>query len=408
MSLTFLKFMNVLLRIGGIGSKFLILTLMSKYFDVDVFGNYGLITSLITLLIFALGLDFYNFSIRDILKTKEEQEIVNKVISSLLLYVIIYIIFSIIAYFIFNNVSYLKPFVFLVIGLGVTEHISQEIYRMLIGFKKVLFANILLFVRTMGWSIIIVFNYFNDVVITIDSIFSLWLIANILTIIIVFIYVLFKNYNRILKGEVVLSWLKKGLRVSAVFLTATISLKMMEYANRFIVDFFMGEQMAGIFLFYSNVSMLITVYVNTIVISFELPALIASTNSPAIFNLLKKFKKSLITHVIISSVFILLIIKPLLIWQNKIEFGAYAPLILFMLIGVGLMNYSLIYHFKLYIFHKDKSLLKAMVISALLSLILTAIFTYLFGVYGTASAFLISCVILFFMRYNQAKKMRYD
>jgi len=72
------------------------------------------------------------------------------------------------------------------------------------------------------------------------------------------------------------------------------------------------------------------------------------------------------------------------------------------------MNYSLIYHFKLYIFHKDKSLLKAMVISALLSLILTAIFTYLFGVYGTASAFLISCVILFFMRYNQAKKMRYD
>ena len=62
----FFKLLNVFLRMGGIGSKFLIVTLMSKYFDVDVFGNYGLITSIITILIFVLGLDFYNFSIRDI------------------------------------------------------------------------------------------------------------------------------------------------------------------------------------------------------------------------------------------------------------------------------------------------------------------------------------------------------
>jgi O-antigen/teichoic acid export membrane protein len=408
MPLTLLKLTNVFLRIGGIGSKFMILTLMSKYFDVDVFGNYGLITSLITILIFALGLDFYNFSIRDILRTNEKQEIVNKVISSLLLYVIIYIIFSFIAYFIFNNVSYLKPFMFLVIGLGITEHISQEIYRLLIGFKKVLFANILLFTRTMGWGIIIVFYYFNNVIITIDSILNVWLITNILTIIIVFMYAFFKNYNKILKGKVIVNWLKNGLRVSAVFLIATISLKIMEYANRFIVDFFMGEKMAGIFLFYSNISMLITVYINTVVISFDLPELISSTNSPTIFKLLKKFKKSLFTHVIISSGFLLLIIKPLLFWQNKIEFETYFPLIFFMLIGTGLMNYSLIYHFKLYIFHKDKSLLKAMVVSALLSLIVTIILTFFFGIYGTASAFLISCIILFFMRFNEAKKMSYD
>lgn len=408
MSLTFLKLINVLLRVGGVGSKFIILTLMSKYFDVNVFGNYGLITSLITILIFALGLDFYNFSIRDILKTESKQDVVNKVISTLLLYAVIYLVFCCIAYLMFGNVSYLKPYVSLVIGLGITEHISQEIYRLLIGFKKVLFANILLFIRTMGWSIIIVFYYFNNIEITIGDILSLWLTANVLTIITVIIYTVFKNYNNILNGKIVVDWIKTGLKVCAVFLIATISLKMMEYANRFIVDLFMGEKMAGIFLFYSNVSMLITVYVNTTVISFELPELIASSDSPRVFKLLKKFKKSLLTHVIISAIFILLIIKPLLIWQHKVEFEAYAPLLFFMLIGVGLMNYSLIYHFKLYIFHKDQSLLKVMVIAAFLSLTLTVIFTYFFGIYGTASAFLISCILLFFMRYNEAKKMSYD
>ena len=405
---SYLKFLNVFLRIGGIGSKFIIITLMSKYFDVDVFGNYGLITSLITILIFVLGLDFYNFSIRDILKTNNNQEIINKVISTGLLYVSVYTTFSILGYFIFNSIDYLKPYVFLVIFLVITEHLSQEIYRLLIGFKKILLANFLLFFRTVSWSAIIIYYYYTKRLITTEKIFTLWLIANILTIIYIFILALSKNYKKILNTNVNLNWIKKGLRISAVFLLTTICLKTMEYANRFIVDYFMGEKLAGIFLFYSNISILITVYINTIVISFELPELITSVKSPNIFNLLQKFKKSLMIHIVISSVLILLIIKPLLIWQNKVEFESYLPLIYFMIIGVGLMNYSLVYHFKLYIHHKDTALLKSMVISALLSLILTIALTYLFGIYGTAIAFLFSCVILFYMRYLEAKKMKDD
>ncbi|SDS38857.1 Membrane protein involved in the export of O-antigen and teichoic acid [Polaribacter sp. KT25b] len=404
----FFKLLNVFLRIGGIGTKFLIITLMSKYFDVDVFGNYGLITSIITLLIFILGLDFYNFSVRDILKTNDKQEIVNKVILTFILYIVVYLLFIILGYFILGNLSYIKPYLFLVLFLAITEHLSQEIYRLLIGFKKVLLANIILFFRTVSWSAIITFYYYNNSLITIEKIFNLWLIANVLTIVYVLVFSIGKNYDSILKLNLDFFWLKKGLKISSVFFIATISLKSMEYANRFIVDFFMGEKLAGIFLFYSNISILITVYVNTIVISFELPELIKSIRLPNIDLLLKKFKKSLIIHVFISSLFILLIIKPLLLWQNKVEFENYLPLIYFLIIGAGLMNYSLLYHFKLYIYHKDKALLKSMVISAVLSLLLTISLTYFYGIYGTATAFVISSIILFYMRYYEAKKMKYD
>ena len=407
-SIPFFKLFNVFLRIGGIGSKFIIVTLMSKYFDVDVFGNYGLITSLITILIFVLGLDFYNFSVRDILKTKNKQEVVNKVTMSFVLYAFVYFFYIFLGYIIFKDIGYIKPYLFLVVFLAITEHLSQEIYRLLIGFKKVLLANLLLFFRTVSWSAIIVYYYFNHDIITIELIFKLWLIANAATLIYVFILALFKNYSNIRKVTFEFFWIKNGLKISSVFFLATISLKSMEYANRFIVDFFMGEKLAGIFLFYSNISILITVYINTIVISFELPELIKSVNSPNIHKLLHKFKKSLIVHVLVSTLFILLIIKPLLIWQNKIEFEAYLPLIFFLIVGVGLMNYSLLYHFKLYIFHKDKALLKAMVISAVLNLLLTFCLTYFYGIYGTAIAFVISCAILFFMRFSEAKKMKYD
>lgn len=404
----FFKLLNVFLRIGGIGSKFIIVTLMSKYFDIDVFGNYGLITSIITILIFVLGFDFYNFSVRDILKTNDKQEIVNKVVLTFILYTFVYLLFIMLGYFIFSNVVYIQPYLFLVLFLVITEHLSQEIYRLLIGFKKVLLANILLFFRTVSWSAIIIYFYYNNSLITIDKIFILWLIANTLTVIYVLIYSISNNYKAILELTLSPNWIKKGLRISSVFFLATISLKSMEYANRFIVDYFMGEELAGIFLFYSNISILITVYINTIVISFELPELIKSINSPNIHQLLEKFKKSLLIHIIISSVFIFLIIKPLLWWQDKVEFEKYLPIIYFLIIGVGLMNYSLLYHFKLYIYHKDKSLLKSMVISAVLSLLLTISLTYFYGIYGTATAFVISSIILFYMRYNEVKKMKYD
>ena len=139
-----------------------------------------------------------------------------------------------------------------------------------------------------------------------------------------------------------------------------------------------------------------------------MPELIKLAGSPEIHKLLAKFKKSLLVHTIISSLFIFLIIKPLLMWQNKVEFEKHLPLIYFLIIGVGLMNYSLMYHFKLYIYHKDKALLKSMIVSAILSLLLTIVFTSFYGIYGTANAFVVSCIILFYMRYNEAKKIKDD
>ena len=405
---TFNKLFNVFLRLGGIGSKFIIITLMSKYFDVDVFGNYGLILSTITLLIFILGLDFYNFSIRDILKSSRLQENVNKVISSILLYIFTYIIFIFLGYFFLREITYIKPFIFLIIFLGISEHLSQEIYRLLIGFKKVLLANILLFIRTFGWGSVIIFDYYYGNNITIEKILKLWMFTNFLTILYVFVYVVFNNFKNILNYKININWIKKGMKISSFFFVATISLKLIEYANRYIVDYFMGEELAGIFLFYSNISILITVYVNTIVISFELPDLISFSNTTKIFQLLKNFKKNLLIHTVLSSIFILLIIKPLLIWQDKEEFQNYLPLIYFFVFGVALMNYSLLYHFKLYIYHKDKSLLKSLVISAIISIIITIIFSYLLGVYGTAIAFVLTSLTLFYLRYFEAKKIIYD
>lgn len=379
---------------------------MSKHLSGKVFGDYSLIISVITILIFVLGLDFYNFSIRDILTTKDFIKIKSKVYTTFFLYLLIYVVFTTLGFIVFSRISYIKPFIWSIILLCITEHISQEIYRLLIGFKKVLFANILLFIRTMGWAIIIFYFLFIGQHVTLDLIFNLWLSANLLTIFYVFFYVVLKNKSHFKYLKVDGKWIKKGIRICYLFFIATICLKIMEYSNRFIVNHYLGKEIAGVFTFYSSISILITVYINTIVISYELPPLISGANTANISFLFKKFKKSISTQLIIASFLLFVIIKPLLIWQNKPIFDENLPLLIFMVIGVGLMNYSLTDHFKLYVFHKDFSIFKIMIISSVSSLLITIIGTHFFGLYGSAISFVLSGLLICYLRHKEARKIK--
>ena len=402
---SFYKLLNVFLRISGIGSKFLVFTLLSKEFSIVDFGNYSLLTSLITIMIFVLGIDFYNFSIRDILKTKSKNEVRNKIFSKFFFFTIIYFLFFVIGFLFFNELSYTKYYVFFVIFLCISEHLSQEIYRLLIGFNHILLANILLFIRTMGWALIVFYFVYENINFTTRNVVLLWLGANLLTIFYVFILTLIKDVKNLHKLKLDFKWIKNGVKVSYIFFISTVFLKITEYSNRFIVDFFLGKEIAGIFTFYSSIAVLITVYINTVVISFELPELIKSSETNYINNLFYKFKKSLLVQIIVIAILLLVIIKPILYWQNKEEFQMFLPLLFFMIIGVSLMNFSLFYHFKLYVKHLDKILLKIMIISGGVSIFLCVVFTYFFGVYGAGTAFAMSGLLLYFMRLREANKV---
>ncbi|WP_299833709.1 oligosaccharide flippase family protein [uncultured Tenacibaculum sp.] len=400
---SFYKLLNVFLRISGIGSKFLIFTLLSKYLTDIEFGNYSLITSIITMMIFILGVDFYNFSIREILTQKDSFIIQNNILSTLVLYLFIYSLFFLIGFFVFNLVDFTKEYVLLVLFLCITEHLSQEIYRLLIGFNKILLANILLFSRTFVWSVYIGFLAYSGEIVSIDFILQVWLISDSVTILIPAI--LYLKYLRLKEFKINYKWIFNGLKISSLFFISTIFLKLIEYANRFIVDLFLGKEIAGIYTFYSSIAILITVYVNTIVISFELPSILKASDLDQQKLLFTKFKKSLLVQTVVVSIILLLLIYPILTWQDKSNFKEYLPILFFMIIGVGLMNYSLYYHFKLYVKKFDKKLVKTLVISGVASLIIAFILTKFLGVYGAAIAFTLSGGILFLNRFIEVKRL---
>src|SRR5690606_6505055 len=118
------------------------------------------------------------------------------------------------------------------------------------------------------------------------------------------------------------------------------------------------EVSAGIFSFYSNISMVISIYISTIVVSYELPDLIESSTNETFDSKLKRFKKLLFRHSSLAFLVVLIAIYPVLLWQGKTSFAEHWPLIILLNIGTFLMNVSLVYHSYLYITHREIKLLE--------------------------------------------------
>jgi len=400
-SLPLNKLSSFFLRISAMASKFGIFTILSKHFDTATYGVYSLQATTITIAIFILGFDFYNYTIRDILINKAETS--SKVFTSASLYGITYLLFVVGGYFLFNSIDYFSEYTFLLILICITEHLNQEIYRLLLAFRKVLVANLLLFIRVAGWTLFVLFEiYILKVNVSINDVLVTWTWFNVITLLITAILFWKKLWDSLKEIHFKKNWLIKGLRISIIFYVATIFLKIIEYSNRYIVEGILGESAAGIFSFYSNFAMVIGIYVSTIVVSYELPELIESSNSENFTGKLKNFKKLLMLHSLVASITVIIFIFPVLMWQGKESFISYWPIIILFTFGMYLMNISLVYHSYLYIKHKEKKLLEIVVISGIFNVMITYVLCHFYGLYGAAVAFLLTAILMFFLRRKAA------
>ncbi len=382
------------------GAKFLITLYLSKIYVTGDYRDYTMILTFITLAIYFLGLDFYSFSIRDILVKQTDK--LKKVVTTFFVYLLVYIIFILMAYLLFYKVDYLIKYQYYIIGVAITEHLSQEIYRLLIAFKKVLLANVILTFRTVGWTgYVVIYTYLNSQV-SLQKLLLMWFLFNLVTIMILFTYYLFKYFNELITVRVDFLWIKKGIAIAGIYFTGTILLKSIEYVNRFILDYYVADIYVNIYNFYATIALLVSIYINTIVISFELPVLIAAVNTNDVLSKHIAFSKSIKKQLFIIIPLLSLAIIPVLFWQNKPDYTHYILVFYLILIGVSLMNYSLIYHYKLYILHKDYKILKTLIYSGISSLLIGFILIYLFGIYGAAISFMFSGVLLTFFRKKMA------
>ena len=402
-----IKTINLVLRGITLGSKFLLSIYLVKFLSLEANGEYGIFVATISMLTYVLGLDFYSFNNREILQ-ENSSESGKKIKNQFFLFTIVYLIVLPLLYVLglFDFIG--EKYVFLFYLILIFDHISIELYRLLVVFSKPIQANMNLFLRTGIWILVLIFAWHNDFeeLKNLKSVFNFWMIGSFLSVAYSIFSLSTTGISIPWREKIETKWILAGLKIATPFFIATLSYKTIQFADRYMVEFYLGTKQTGVYYFFSNISMLIETFVQTTVVMIYSPQLIASLkkDKPFQINIFKTFSKEIVIYSVLAVVSVCAIIYPLLYVVEKTELFLSISVFFVMVTTRFIFNISLIYHFKLYVAKKDRIIMTSTLVAVLFNISLNFILIPYYGLIGGALATLISILIMMGFKLFYAKK----
>lgn len=395
------RIFNILLRGLTILLKFALSIIVIKKLSIEDYGVFGLFQSSVVILTFIIGFDFYTFSSREMLK-KNEKQFNYYFGNQLAFYLIAYVLVIPLTFFIFNLGIIDSDYATLFILILISEHLSQELYRVLILLNKTVIATLVLFFRSGFWiAALYLFWNQNLLDVKIKSIFILWLFGAVLSVVIGFRFVKIERLRKI-----DFKWIAVGIKVAFPFFVGTILYKIIEFSGRYFLNFYYAEEEVGVYTFFSGIANILFVFVQTIVIIELYPKLIQSKeiDTKAFFTILNEFKKQIKQYTVVGFVLSIICIYPLLWFLDKtVLFDSILSYIILLLSNL-IFCFSFISHYALYTYKKDIDILKATVLSFIFNILLSFILIPTFGILGAALSQLSAFLILLIAKSNFWKK----
>jgi len=401
--------LNLGLRGLSMLAKFLLIIYIGKYLSVDELGEYGLFATTITIAIYFLGFDFYTYNTREIL-AKEENERLPLIRDQFIFHLLVYVIALPLLLTIFTLGIIKTEFIIYFYLILVFEHLSQELYRLYTTLKKPLFANFLLFMRTGLWVYAVIsLWYFNiEGMMNLKTVLYGWTVGSFMSIIIGVVY-LKKDYDfKSLTEKIDWLWIKNGVKVSIPFFIGTLAYKVIEFSDRYMIDYYMTKADVGIYTFFSGIANTINIVVFTLVIMIYYPLLVEqyqNKNMDMFKKTLKVFSIKTITFSIFSALGILLLIGFVLDFMGKVEFQNNIEVLWILIIANIILNISFIPHYVLYVAQQDITIRDATLIGASLNIVLNLMLIKNYGIVGAAISTLLSFLIILLIKYRKANSI---
>ena len=356
-----------------------------------------------------VGFDFYNYAHRDFINNSRSL-IASKLLNQFVFNFLLFIILTPIFYWVmsYNDL----PFFSVAIILLFSEYFGQEVYRLLIVFSKPVLANIILFFRSSFWVLaLLLANNFYGIKIDTQNILISWAIGNSLLVVFTILYCFSLDDLVFNKMKIDLSWIKQGLYVSIPFLLSTITLKIIELSDRFIINYFYSSTEVGIYSFYSNISNSLNVVINTTVVIMIYPKILLAfkkKDKKNIPTLIKAYKKEMFIFLIIAVILLILFLKPLLNWIGREEYFSNLTTFWVLLMANVFFNISLIPHVVLYALHKDREIITPVVFACLINVVLNFILLPIFGMVGAAIATFVSFLLIMVLKLGSLRKLNFS
>jgi len=369
------KFFNIFLRVCTLLGKLFFFLIIAKYYDPSKIGILGLIMATVVFSIYFVGLEFFTFSTRELLKIK-----VIKwgyyLKSQFLLHIILYFLsFPIlISLFIFQLLPWeYVIFFFLILFF---ENIILELSRILITLNQQIQSSIITFFRSGLWCIVgsIVIIIFDELI-TLKVLLSIWFLCLLISLSMAFYFLLNKNIKNWRK-DVDFNWILRGVKVAIPLLIASLVIRFIFTIDRYWIEYLTNTEILGVYvLFIGFVTSIMTV-MDAGVFSFSYPNLIRfyNTNNTKKFNRESShLKKNTIVVSLICIIGALIIIKPILLFIDKQIYYENISIFYSLLILMLIYVLSMIPHYLLYAQRHDKKIIHCHLIALLIFVVSTFI-----------------------------------
>jgi O-antigen/teichoic acid export membrane protein len=388
------RLVNIALRGMTLGSKFLLIFFLARFLTPAELGLYGLLAATIGYALYLLGLDFYTYTTRELLKRPREQW------GGLLkdqgaLIVVLYAIFLPLLLLIFAMDLLPWHFAGWFIALLALEHLNQELMRLLVAISEQLMASTALFLRSGAWAVVIVVLMFLEPATrNIEAVFAAWTIGGLSACLLACV-----KLSQLRMGgwrkRIDWAWIQAGIKVALPFLVATLAIRGVYTLDRYWLEALSGLEVLGAYVLFIGIANAMMSFLDAGVFAFSYPGLIRAfqQNRPAEFR--QELKRLITLTVVLSGAFSIaawLLIDPLLSWLDKPLYIEQKDLFPWVLLATFLYALGMIPHYALYAQSRDKPI----IYSHIVSLVVFIVATWLVSLHWSNLAVPIGLCIAFF------------
>lgn len=393
-----IRLVNIGLRAITLGTRFLFIFFLAKYLDPTSVGYYGIFTATVGYAMYFVGLDFYTYVSREILKVSPDSR-GQLLKGQLALSGWLYIALVPFALWFFSENNWPSYLVFWFLPILVLEHFNQEMSRLLITLSEQLTSSVILFIRQGSWAIaIIALMYMDTTARNLNVVMVMWAIAG-LAAAGAGVWKLRQLKTGGWHLPIDWRWIKKGIGVSIVFLIATLALRGVQTFDRYWLEALGGIETVGAYVLLFGIAGTLLTFLDAAVFAFAYPALIRLHHEDKPDEARKQVGVLFWQTVGLSVMFGItswLVLPYLLSWIGNPLYLQAAHWYPWLLLAMVLNAVGMVPHYALYACDVDKPIIQSHIAALLVFVLVTATFSQWLGYQavflGLNAAF--ACILL--------------
>lgn len=354
----YMRITSLGLRGSAMGGRFLLLVVMAKFLTPAELGLFGLIRASIGYGLFFLGLEFYTYATREIIKrngTNWGDLLVNQIFLTLVLYILIFPVLAALMSLGLLPSIYIE----LLFMLLILEHLTQEMIRLLIAVSEPVFASLIIFFRTGSWAIILtVILFLEPSLRDLEYVLLGWLLG----VIVALMLGCWRLHRVGIRGwtwRVDVSWILTGLMVAFPFLLSSLAIRGVLVLDRYFVLNLANQDVLGAYSLYFGLANILISVLEAAVFTFIYPSMIRAVQSgdlPGFSSELKRLAYQTLGCSMLFASVITMLANPLITWLDKPVYVEEFRIFYWILFANILYGLSMIPHYALYAKGYDRAI----------------------------------------------------